>query len=272
MPDAVTIATEFAPAFPPQVDDISYGDRQSVSTLGLVTNGAAARFFIPADNALGTNWTGLAFNDANWKSGADWIRLFHQWPSGGALFLLAHPGRKREHSLNLVAGGGQGAIFGAAWAQICVRGTVSEFNGQNAYVAAGTIPRMNQATSSFTWSFWYHQNSVPNINSVILGNRSGGVESPLQFIKFTPTNFEYYRGESIGSIPHAVPIGSWRHLGIVKSGSALNYYDNGDSSRLLHGRWETSKPIHSTGGGDPGASSEFADGLLMMFLFVRFQP
>jgi hypothetical protein len=261
MPDAVTVATEFAPTFPHQVDDISYGNRQSVTTLSLVTNGSAARYSIPVDATLGTNWAGLDFNDATWKRGRTGLgyvtngataALYSYWP--------VEEGSGNTVS-NVVADASQGLISGATWTQDPVRGTVLSFNGQNAYVSAGTIPRMSQSASNFTWSFWYYQRSVPNNNSVILGNRSGGIQSPLQFIKFTPSNFEYYRDASIGTMPYAVPGGSWRHLAVVKQGAALRYYDNGTQvgSATAGGDIEVN-PFYW--GGDPGASGEFADGLL----------
>ena len=110
----------------------------------MVTNGASARFLIPADGALGTNWTGLSFNDANWKSGRIGLgyatngipaNLYAYWP--------IQEGSGNTAS-NLVAGSSHGEIFGAVWTQDPVRGTVLSFNGQNTYVAAGAIPRLSQ--------------------------------------------------------------------------------------------------------------------------------
>ncbi len=261
MRDALTIATEFAPVFPLQVADISYGNRQSVSTLGLVTNRAEARYLIPTDNALGTHWTGLSFNDLNWDGGR--TGLGYSTSSLSATLYSYWPIQEGSGSTasNLVAGGSQGTILGAAWAQDPVRGTVLSFNGQNAYVTAGIIPRMSQTTSNFTWSFWSFQRSVANVNAVILGNRSGGIQSPLQFIKFTPSNFEYYRGASKGTMSYAVPSGSWRHLAMVKEGSALRYYDNGTQvGQATTGGDIEANPFYW--GGDPGAAREFSDGLL----------
>lgn len=261
MPDGRTIATEFAPMFPPQVDDISYGSRQSVSTIQLVTNQAWARFIIPPNGTQGTNWTTLNYIDASWKSGRTGLgygtngippMLFSYWPM--------QEGTGNTAS-NLVPGSTNGTIFGASWAQDPARGPVLSFNGTNAYVAAGSIPRMGQTDSNFTWSFWYYQNSGRSVNATVLGNRAGGVQSPLQFIKFTPNNFEYYRGGSIGTIPHAVPTNSWRHLAAVKNGSTLTYYDNGlpvGNSRA--GGDVEANPFYY--GGDPGAPGEYADGMI----------
>src|SRR5256885_5762325 len=52
-----TVATEFAPTFPAQSPDISYGIEQDASTNTLVAQGASVRLLIPASGALGTTWT-----------------------------------------------------------------------------------------------------------------------------------------------------------------------------------------------------------------------
>jgi hypothetical protein len=259
----LTIATEFAPTFPEQFDNISYGDGQSVTLTKLLSAGASAKFLIPTDGALGTNWAYLTFNDADWSnaitglgfssSTATNLRLHSYWPiREGAGNVIS----------NLVAGRANGTVNGATWVNNDPqRGTVLNFNGASAYVAAGTIPRMGLATSNFTWSFWFKQNAVNNVNAVVLGNRSGGVQSPLQFIKFTPTNFEYYRGGNIGFIPYSIPTGQWLHLAVVKNGNSLTYFANG----VRVGASTASGDIESNPffmGGDPGAPGEWANGLI----------
>ena len=71
-PDS-SVATEFAPEFPPQYPDISYGLAQNVTTNTLVASGASARFRIPTDGSLGTTWTQSGFNDSSWAAGATGI-------------------------------------------------------------------------------------------------------------------------------------------------------------------------------------------------------
>ena len=68
-PDGTTVAQEFAPQFPPQVPDVSYGLPQSAATA--IPSGASARYHIPvsADEALGTGWTDPAFVDTSWPTG-----------------------------------------------------------------------------------------------------------------------------------------------------------------------------------------------------------
>jgi hypothetical protein len=43
----LSIATEFAPVFPGQFDDLSYGDGQTVTTSTLLASGAGAKFLVP---------------------------------------------------------------------------------------------------------------------------------------------------------------------------------------------------------------------------------
>jgi hypothetical protein len=112
-------------------------------------------------------------------------------------------------------------------------GTVLSFNGDNstgAYVSAGTIPPMS-LTNDFTWAFWAKQDGDGTGNDdVIIGNRYGGTASPLQFIKFTPTKFEFYNNGLDGIDYDDIPGGVWIHHAIVKDGTSFTYYRNGVSS------------------------------------------
>jgi hypothetical protein len=110
------------------------------------------------------------------------------------------------------------------------RGIVLSFNGDEtngAYVTAGGIPEMT-LTNDFTWSFWAKQlGDGTGVNQTILGNRYGASDQ-LQFIKFTPTNFEYYNNENNnGFIPYTIPADVWIHHTVVKRGASLTRYLNG---------------------------------------------
>jgi len=65
-----SVATEFAPAFPQQFQDISYGLGQDVTTNTLVASGAPANVLVPTSGSLGLTWTQTSFNDSSWNSGA----------------------------------------------------------------------------------------------------------------------------------------------------------------------------------------------------------
>jgi hypothetical protein len=67
-PDS-SVAIEFAPTFPPQSPDISYGLAQNVSTNNLVLPGAPGKYLIPYDASLGNSWTQSNFDDSGWSTG-----------------------------------------------------------------------------------------------------------------------------------------------------------------------------------------------------------
>jgi len=137
--------------------------------------------------------------------------------------------------------GGLG-VNGSVWLQDAERGMVLSFNGVNgtgACVIAGTIPAMD-LKNDFTWMFWCKQDvsqgftSSTGGNDVILGNRYGGTTAPLQFIKFTPTNFEWYNADNTNFIDYPdIPSGVWVHNATVKRGATLTYYRDGVEVRSI---------------------------------------
>ncbi len=129
--------------------------------------------------------------------------------------------------------GGLG-LDGSVWVDDPERGTVISFNGtaDGAYVRAGDIPQMT-LTNDFTWSFWAKQdasNTTPN--NIVLGNRKdeNAVDFvPRQFIKFTPTKFEWHmNGNGDDNLDYDdIPADVWIHHAVVKTGDQLTYYRNG---------------------------------------------
>lgn len=262
MPDGVTITTEFRPEYPQQFDDVSYGTGMEVAETQLIGSGARAQFLVPLNDAAEGSWRDREFEASAWRSGEMGLGFAADESLAGSGLFGYWPVREGTGTVaaNLVSGGIAGTIHGASWTNDPVRGTVLSFNGVNSYVSAGTIPRM-PTTSKFTWSFWYKQRSARNLNAVILGNRSGGAPGSLQFIKFTPSNFEYFHDGHVGTIPHLIASGGWRHVAVVKDGPSLTYYDNGTvaGSSRAGGDIEVN-PLYW--GGDPGAPGEYIDGLI----------
>lgn len=139
--------------------------------------------------------------------------------------------------------GGLG-VDGSVWVEDAERGMVLSFNGVNgtgACVTTGmTIPAMD-LTTDFTWMFWCKQDASQGFtadtggNDVILGNRYGGTGSPLQFVKFTPTNFEFYNNDNTNFVtyPEVMPSSVWVHNVTVKDGDKLTYYRDGFEVRSI---------------------------------------
>ena len=82
-PDGVTVASEYAPEFPPQFVDVSYGLTNGRETEFVVDIEAPITAFVPTDGSLGTGWTAVDFDDADWISGTTGV-AYEQLESGFA--------------------------------------------------------------------------------------------------------------------------------------------------------------------------------------------
>ncbi|HCO95198.1 MAG TPA: hypothetical protein DIU00_14810, partial [Phycisphaerales bacterium] len=140
-----------------------------------------------------------------------------------------------DGTINNADGGGLGD-GGSAWFNDPERGMVLSFDGEDSGAVVVTdliIPAMTME-NDFTWAFWIKQDSAQETNNdTIMGNRYGGTASPLQFIKFTATRFEFYNDdgsytEGINYDPH--PGDVWVHHAVVKDGTSLTYYRNGEET------------------------------------------
>ena len=70
MPDGSNVAFAYAPAFPPQVADVSYGLAGTGGSVTLVTSGVPCYARIPINDALGRSWTSnLPISQVGWLSG-----------------------------------------------------------------------------------------------------------------------------------------------------------------------------------------------------------
>src|SRR5205823_7814223 len=64
-----TITTGFAPSFPPQTSNVSYGSGPgSSSPTTILSTGSPAKTTVPGSGGLGTSWTTSGFNDSAWTS------------------------------------------------------------------------------------------------------------------------------------------------------------------------------------------------------------
>jgi hypothetical protein len=112
---------------------------------------------------------------------------------------------------------------------------VLSFDGVDGYADAGaeTIPQMTQ-DNDFTWSVWINQGSGNGPNNVVLGNRykpEGGDFAPREFIKYTPTKFEFHLdggGQNCEYDDLVNSEGEWVHYVVVKTGNTLTHYSNGE--------------------------------------------
>ncbi|MGE5294971.1 MAG: CotH kinase family protein, partial [Solirubrobacterales bacterium] len=79
-PDGVTVASEFAPAYPAQAADVSYGLAETGEQSALLSRGAPAKALVPLDDSMEPQfsdearpWTLEDFDDSAWLSGTTGI-------------------------------------------------------------------------------------------------------------------------------------------------------------------------------------------------------
>jgi len=65
-PDGITIVSEYAPTYPDQFSDISYGLAQYAEVL--VASQADASYYVPTASDAQTDWTTVGFDDSGWDT------------------------------------------------------------------------------------------------------------------------------------------------------------------------------------------------------------
>ncbi len=69
-PDGDTVVSAFAPEFPPQYEDVSYGNSASSTDTTLIDLDDGAQVLVPASGSLGTTWVNPAFvPNPPWQTG-----------------------------------------------------------------------------------------------------------------------------------------------------------------------------------------------------------
>ncbi|MCA9260614.1 MAG: lamin tail domain-containing protein, partial [Planctomycetales bacterium] len=68
-PDGVEVVQEFAPSFPPQSTNVSYGASMASSSVVLVDDQSTMRYLIPSNASVDGSWQSRTFNDAAWNLG-----------------------------------------------------------------------------------------------------------------------------------------------------------------------------------------------------------
>jgi len=158
--------------------------------------------------------TGLFLSDTPMAKG----ELIGYWPLDETSGITA---------TNLAPGGTIGILTnGPAWVNDAQRGQVIGFDGVDDHVIAGNTPPIG-IYSNFTWSFWAYSQQGPS-SAVMLGNRFNPDGSANgQWIKFTPSKFEYTSATLHLDYDDIQLNSGWMHHAVVKFGKRRIYYRNG---------------------------------------------
>ena len=163
--------------------------------------------------------------------------------------------------------GNHGSIVSPTWAQDASRGTVYQ-TGEGSYVDFGSVLPAIGLESDFTWSFWVNASETDN-NNIVLGNRymaDGNDFDPREFVKFTPRKFEWHFGGGGENAPDAfLVVDQWDHNMVVKSGTSLTYYRNGEvvAESTITGAPTNAQPFYL--GGQPNNEGGVAENFSGLF-------
>jgi len=258
MPDGVTIATQFAPTFPPQLPDVSYGFGLETSTNLLLATNGTGRVLVPTDATLGTDWTVTGFNDAAWGAATNGIGFEtgqSEDPGSVSADVLAdNPagywrlgetsgtatnsgwiagtgnGQYVNGVVNGVAGPRPPAFNGFESGNLAAR-----FNGSGAKVEVPYTSDLNPS-AAFTVEAWARPASTNSstgtpISSMNVSGSSRYGYALYQNYSDAPNQWEFKLGNNLGYIASAhggtPDINNWQYLAGVYDGSMARLYVNG---------------------------------------------
>jgi len=216
-----TVATEFAPEFPSQRRDISYGLGERVDGDPLVGANHAARVFVPANDALGSTWTGdprsEPFDDsdeAGWRAanigvgyasdpGPDLPDPLAYWTFDGTVDDLSGNG----HAADL-----RGAVYDNLVPPVIAGGQSLRFSGSADYVSVV----IDVSEGNYTSAFWFRADtSSRGLFCVVDNDLGGGGHDRHLYLNGTNLASRVWNNETITSQGRDYVDGDWHHVAHV---------------------------------------------------------
>ncbi|MEM7261804.1 MAG: lamin tail domain-containing protein, partial [Planctomycetota bacterium] len=226
---------DYAPIYPPQVENISYGI--STESTSLVSRGGPLKYLVPTSGALGSSWTAESFNDNSWSDGTSGLGFDEG--DGGVAGGAATTFYTFDGTLDDATGSNDGTYVGGGGPRYVegVDGTPGgaiEFGGSD-YVDVGTnsgIPVYNEpAYSIAAWvkglpqgdrRIYSEGSSSNNTPLLTIGTAASGNGGELDlFIRTTSgTRLSHRLSDGI------VFDGTWHHfVWVDQDGDARVYID-----------------------------------------------
>ena len=238
-PDGVTRASEFAPAFPGQVPNVSFGFGTIATNATLLSSNSLVRVRIP--NGSEGDWTGTNYDDSAWISGTNGVGFGStnttQADYGQAVLTTAPLGywRLNETSGTTAANLGSGAANGTynsvtlgadgprppSFNGFEANNNAPTFNGTSSYVA-GPLGLLS-GRGAFTVGGWVNPAVTP-------GSRIGlfGQNDCLEFGFISGTTIEIWTpGGGSFQVAYPFPLNTWHHVVGVGDGTLLRVYLDG---------------------------------------------
>lgn len=223
------VSTAFAPNFPAQIDDVSYG--QPAANEELVNQATPVRYKVPttaADDTASPNWRAANFSDTSWTAGAGGVGFeagtaVGLWPldeSAGATTAVDASGS----GLN-AAPTGSGQTFGQTGAGGGTN-TALSLTGSGGLTVPYSV-KLNPA-NSFTFAAWVHPTTYHGNHQAVVSSRVGPANQQRGYILYLAPNggtyrWEFWTGNSTGSSggwnvvsgPN-VAFNTWTHVAITR--------------------------------------------------------
>jgi hypothetical protein len=134
------------------------------------------------------------------------------------------------------------------------------FNGTNQYTTTTYSQPAYGTATSFTWNIWVNPGTAGNLDSPIIGNRTGAT-----WTKLTRNTFEYAAAANFGP---ALTTNVWQNICIVKNGTNFSYYKNSIViATATSSATQVSRPFFV--GGDNGFSEYFGGDIANVQVYNR---
>ncbi len=267
----------------PGASNFAYAGASGKTTVVLPITATGWKHLTPGTTPP-AGWEAPGFDDAGWSTGQSvyYAGSAQMATPTAPQTVLSDPGVGLygwwafDDNLNNSGGATNGSAVGTDFAYVTdppyagktgkslrINVNASNVDVATTHIALGNLPQLT-LTSDFTWAAWVKSRQTGGTN-IIFGNRytaTGGETAPLQFIKLTPSNFEWYangvaeHNDFVDLIGTPASPSPWTHFVSVKTGNQLALYRNGvlAASRTITGTPASIQPFF-VGGNRSGAGT-----------------
>jgi hypothetical protein len=244
-PNQSAMEHAFAPSYPRQFRDVSYGFGMHQETIKLVTEGAKGKMLVPEDGLLGEKWTHTGFDDGTWLPAINGVgydtglqdtaedsyaeRVMATKPS--LYWRLNETQGSLAANLGSMAENGQGRYEGGlklgragprppATSGMEPENHAPSFDGVTSHVR-GPRSLLNDR-EAFTMAGWIRPNRSQS-------NRTGlwGQNDAVEFGFINNSTLQLWSPSGSVELRYPHRTGEWHHITTVGSGKSLEIYVDG---------------------------------------------
>lgn len=248
-----SIATEFNPKFPVQLQNVSYGFPVQATSETLITTGAALNYKVPTDGTLNFDWTQPAFNDATWTAGTNGIGydtgftdIQEDLTFADAMFAAAPLGYWRFSETSGTTAANNGTLGSIADASLSASAVLNQagprppvlngfestnssigFTATTQQIVVPDDPSFDFGTGAYAIEMWFYPTNVAARGDLFTYKGTGG-DYGIHLSSVTAGKISLYHDGAIGSPGGTVVNNTWYHLVVTRNASGLTaVYLNG---------------------------------------------